>query len=76
MGNKTGTRTSTIIESPARKKRRARARKREEQRWAKKSGMVKYTTLAEGFAARAADEQKKIDMQNEIAKTMRGEQRD
>jgi len=35
----------------------------------------KYKTLAEGFAAAAADEQKKIDMQNEIAKTLRGEKR-
>jgi hypothetical protein len=35
----------------------------------------KYATFAEGFAARAADEQKRLDLHAGIAKTMRGEPR-
>jgi hypothetical protein len=33
----------------------------------------KYKTIAEGFAARAEDEQKKHDLYAKVAKTMRGE---
>jgi hypothetical protein len=37
---KPGTSMGGLEETPARKKRRAKARKREEQRWAAKSGPV------------------------------------
>ncbi len=37
---KVGTSTGGLEETPARKKRRAKARKRQEERWAAKSGPV------------------------------------
>lgn len=43
-------------------------RQKPRKQWTKKP---KYKTMAEGFAARAADEQKKIDMQNQAAKSLR-----
>lgn len=41
--------------------------------WKAKPREPKYKTLAEGFAAKAEDEQKKHDLYAKVAKTMRGE---
>lgn len=43
-------------------------RQKPRKQWTKKP---KYRTLAEGFAAAAEDEQRKIDMQNQAAASLK-----